>query len=141
MHRHLHKMLFAAATALLLVFTATAPLAAATVESQPAREAIEPIERPTPITALSLGCAGGESDANGQVAACRWSTTEDARAYQLWRIVDRGDRELVGTFDNLTSIARDDVPNDAVLVRYAVIALDGDGEIIGQSRVQRVRFR
>ena len=141
MHRYLHKMLFAAATALLLVSTATAPLAAATVGSQPAREAIEPIERPTPITALSLGCAGGESDANGQVAACRWSTTEDARAYQLWRIVDRGDRELVGTFDNLTTIARDDVPNDAVLVRYAVIALDGDREIVGQSRVQRVRFR
>ena len=141
MHRHLHKMLFAAVLALLLAFTAAAPLSAVVVESQPAREIAEPIELPTPITPLSLGCEGGESDANGHVAACRWSTTEDARAYQLWRIVDRGDRELVGTFDNLTSIARDDVPNDAVLVRYAVIALDGDGEIVGQSRVQRVRFR
>lgn len=140
MHRSLHKMLVVASAAALLLLGVVAPASATIVERAPARDIVEPVERPADIAVLSLGCKGGESDANGQVAGCRWSSTDNARAYQLWRIVDRGHRELVGTYDNTTTVARDDVPDDAVLVRYAVIALDSEGEIVGRSRVQRVRF-
>ena len=140
MHRSLHKMLVVASAAALLLLGVVAPASATTVERAPARDIVEPVDRPVDIAVLSLGCTGGASDANGKVAGCRWSNTDNARAYQLWRIVDRGHRELVGTYDNTTTVARDDVPDDAVLVRYAVIALDSEGEIVGRSRVQRVRF-
>lgn len=140
MHRSLHKMLAVASAAVLLLLGVVAPASATTVERAPARDMVEPVDRPTDIAVLSLGCKGGESDTNGKVAGCRWSSTDTARAYQLWRIVDRGHRELVGTYDNSITVARDDVPDDAVLVRYAVIALDSEGEIVGRSRVQRVQF-
>lgn len=109
-------------------------------------------ERPKrDLEVLRMRCeiADGESDVAGGDAAsdatrvhigCRWraATSERAAGYQLWRIVDRGDRELVarGGLDMLG--ARDVVSADAHLVRYAVIAVDEDGRRVGQSRVQRV---
>lgn len=137
MFRFLPKILLAPVAAALMVLSVMAPASAAEATRA---VAADPVERPASLDVLSIGCTGA-TQSGDQVAGCRWGQSDDARAYQLWRIVDRGERELVGTFDNTISIARDDVPNDAVLVRYAVIALDGDGEIVGQSRVAKVRFR
>ena len=147
-------MLLVATTSSLLVLGLVAPAAAQdvgaptdnfeTVEVRPevrphVRPEVRPHVRPE-IEALSLGCQA-RRDADGNLgAACRWSTTDTARGYQLWRLVDRGHRELVGTYDAETNVARDDVPNDARLARYTVLALDGDGDIIGRSRFVGVRF-
>lgn len=92
------------------------------------------------IDVLKIACDGGYDDVNGKIAKCEWSASDDARYYELWRLVNRGHRELVGTFDHKTFAARDDVPEDAALVRYAVIAFDSDGEIVGRSRPTSVRF-
>lgn len=74
-----------------------------------------------------------------KVAKCEWSAVDgDVRGYQLWRIVNRGHREHVGTYQALQ--ARDWLPADAHLVRYAVLALDHEGHIIGRSRVAKVHF-
>jgi len=137
MPRFLPKMLLAPIAAVLMLLSVMAPASAATSTRA---VAADPVEVPQPIDVLSIGCVGNTT-AGDQAAGCRWGQTDDARAYQLWRIVDRGERELVGTFDNATAIARDDVPDDAVLVRYAVIAVGTDGETVGQSRVAKVRFR
>lgn len=102
---------------------------------------VRPDVRPPQIDLITLGCEGRRDDSGSVGSVCRWSSVEKARGYQLWRIVDRGDRELVGTYGNGLNIARDDVPDDAHLVRYAVLALDADGDIIGRSRVARVAFR
>lgn len=76
-----------------------------------------------------------------KVARCEWSEVDgDVEAYQLWRIVNRGHRELVGTYGAETLHARDALPPEARVVRYAVLALDGEREIIGRSRVATVRF-
>lgn len=76
-----------------------------------------------------------------KIATCQWSEVDaDVRAHQLWRIVNRSHRELVGTYDATTFSARDRLPADAHVVRYAVLALDHEGEIVGRSRVATVRF-
>jgi len=83
---------------------------------------------------LKIECEKIRSDA-GKAAACHWSGSDQARGYQLWRLVNRGERELVGTFNNETFSTRDALPNNTRVVRYAVLALDSDGEIVGRSRV------
>jgi len=91
---------------------------------------------------LRIACNGGTSDTGDKVASCEWSGSDDARGYQLWRIVNRGPRELVGTYGAETLAARDtNLPDDTRIVRYAVLALDNEGEIVGRSRVVKVRFR
>jgi hypothetical protein len=136
MYSSIHKLLLAPVAAAVVVLGLIAPASAAA----PRVVAADPVEVPADIDVLSIGCRGVTRDGN-QMAGCRWGQTDQARAYQLWRIVDRGHRELVGTYDNTTNVARDDVPDDAALVRYAVIALGVEGEIVGRSRVARVRFR
>jgi len=140
MFTSLHKMWLLPLAVAVTVLGLVAPAGASTVRVPDVKPIDRPVDRPTDIDVLSIGCKGAVREGN-KVAACRWSSSDDARAYQLWRIVNRGHRELVGTYDNTTNIARDDVPEDAVLVRYAVIALGKDGEIVGRSRVARVRFR
>lgn len=68
---------------------------------------------------------------------CRWRAAEHpaAAGYQLWRIVDRGERELVARGGLDMGGARDVVSADAHLVRYAVIAVNENGRRVGQSRV------
>jgi hypothetical protein len=144
MHRPLHRMLIATITSMIVVLGLVAP---ASAETRPTevdrvdRVDVKPVDVRPDVKVLSLGCEGHTADDGNKTARCRWSSTENVRAYQLWRIVDRGHRELVGSYGNDTNIARDDVSDDAVLVRYAVIALNADGNIIGRSRVVRVRFR
>jgi hypothetical protein len=145
MHRPLHKMPIAIITSMIVVLGLVAPASADTIVrdvERPVRvERPDRVDRPTDVAVLSIGCHGRTTDDGNKAARCRWSSTENVRAYQLWRIVDRGHRELVGTYNNDTNVARNDVPDDAVLVRYAVVALDADGDIIGRSRLARVRFR
>lgn len=140
----LHKLWLLPLAVAVTVLGLVAPAGAETVRAPDVKPIDRPVERPderpTDIDVLSIGCKGEVREGN-KVAGCRWSSSDNARAYQLWRIVNRGHRELVGTYDNTTNIARDDVPDDAVLVRYAVLALGKDGEIVGRSRVARVRFR
>jgi hypothetical protein len=110
-----------------------------------------------PIHVLEIGCEAGvihttPTDVAARDAAitdelpphkvveCKWTGTENVRAYQLWRLVNRGHRELVGTYDNETFNAKDRPGDDALVVKYAVLALDADGEIIGRSRPTTVRF-
>ena len=147
MHRTLHKMLFVPLLTGLVVLGLVAPASAARVgptTDAPMRDRavvdVRPDIRPPKVDVLSLGCEGRREGEN-LGAVCRWSAADEVRAYQLWRIIDRGERELVGTFDNTTTIARDDVPDDARVVRYAVLGLDGDREIVARSRVVRIRFR
>lgn len=73
---------------------------------------------------------------------CRWrpAKSPEAAGYQLWRIVDRGERELVarGGLDMVG--ARDQVSAKAHVVRYAVIAVNDHGRRVGQSRVVEIRL-
>ncbi len=138
-------MLLLIATSALLVLGLAAPVAAQDAERPKETETVRvrPDVRPDrpEIAVLSLGCQARRDDTGNLGAVCRWSTIDTARGYQLWRIVGRGHRELVGTYAARSNVARDDVPDDARLVRYAVLALDSDGDIIGRSRVVPVRFR
>jgi hypothetical protein len=150
MHRSLHKMLLTPALAAVVILGLITPAAAdeqvrpADVDSTDVRPVKRPDVRPDvrpDIAVLNLECEGRRSDDGNLGAVCRWSSTDIIRAYQLWRIVNRGHRELVGSYDNSTNIVRDDVPDDAHLVRYAVLGLNGDREIVARSRVEHVRFR
>lgn len=128
-----------------------------TTDVRPTAERTERPERPErDLEVLRLACGiaddettapdvvangdEGASDATRVHIGCRWraATSDRAVGYQLWRIVDRGERELVarGGLDLLA--VRDVVAADTHLVRYAVIALDQNGNRVGQSRVERV---
>lgn len=97
------------------------------------------------IEVLKMKCRAAKPapDATRIRLGCRWRAANhpDAVGYQLWRIVDRGERELVarGGLDLLG--ARDVVSAKASVVRYAVIAVDERGHRVGQSRVQKVVLR
>lgn len=155
MQYSLHKVLVIPAVACALVVGLIAPVSAQEADA-PVRDrdgqttVVRPEVRPADgrpdvrrphVEVIALGCEGVRDDSGNLGSVCRWSSVEKARGYQLWRIVDRGDRELAGTYGSDTNIARDDVPDDARLVRYAVLALDAEGDIIGRSRVVRVQFR
>lgn len=146
MHRSLRKMLVTALTIGVVILGLVAPASAETqtrtrqTDTDVAVVAARPVRRPAHIDALSLGCAARRDGDGGIGAACRWGSSDEVRTYQLWRIIDRGDRQLVGTYDFETFAARNDVPDDAHVARYAVIGLDGEGEIVARSRVARVLF-
>lgn len=98
------------------------------------------VRAPDPeVEVLQLECVAADELL---AARCHWrpSTSSPAVGYQLWRIVNRGERELVhrGGLDQ-TSVG-DQLPRNTLVVRYAVLALDADGEIVGQSRPFALRF-
>ncbi|MEM7321819.1 MAG: hypothetical protein AAF531_01935 [Actinomycetota bacterium] len=110
-----------------------------------AADQARPVHRPPvrDLEVLQMVCEAAETDVVDPTRiriGCRWRPAQSERAagYQLWRVVDRGDRELVarGGLD-LTGF-RDVVSAEAKLVRYAVIAVDENGRRVGQSRVERV---
>ena len=126
-------------------FTIAGPAAAETTDPAPVDVRSERDERPAPnLEVLGLRCeaSNGEATDTRVRIGCRWRAAQSERAagYQLWRIVDRGHRELVarGGLDMLGH--RDVVSAEASLVRYAVIAVDENGRRVGQSRVQRVEL-
>ena len=73
---------------------------------------------------------------------CRWrpSQHQATAGYQLWRIVDRGEREMVARGGLDMEGARDVVSAKARVVRYAVLAVNKDGRRVGQSRVVEIRL-
>lgn len=73
---------------------------------------------------------------------CRWRPAESpaAAGYQLWRMVDRGERELVARGGLDMGGARDVVSAESHVVRYAVIAVNDHGRRVGQSRVVEIRL-
>lgn len=100
---------------------------------------VHPEERPdADVEILRLECRPATQFDNA--VGCAWGdvTSDDAVGYQLWRIVDRGERELVwrGGLDTTTHLDR--VPGDSMVVRYAILAVDEAGEIVARSRAERV---
>ncbi len=91
------------------------------------------------VEALTLAC---KQRADLNVVGCEWrpATSERAAGYQLWRLVDRGHREMVwrGGLDQTN--AADRVPEDAAVARYVVLAVDSNGKIVGRSRVAVVKL-
>lgn len=137
----------------------TVPASAEQVRDQTDRQASEDVvsdQRPDrDLEVLSLACRVVDqvTDENADAVApapsptrihigCRWRSAEHPAAvgYRLWRIVDRGERELVarGGLDMVG--ARDVVSSKAHVVRYAVIAVDEHGRRVGQSRVAEIRL-
>lgn len=109
---------------------------------------VRPQDRPgdgeNDVEVLLLSCGRTDrsiDDARAHVG-CEWraSTSRHAAGYQLWRIVDRGDRELVARFGLDIVGARDVLPAGAEVVRYAVLAVNENGRVVGQSRVQRIEL-
>jgi len=105
-----------------------------------ARPVTVEIGRPAETEVLSMACRVRPADS--PLVGCRWrpATTDTAVGYQLWRLVDEGERELVhrGGLDTTTYF--DDDLAGASAVRYAVLAIDEDGEIVGRSLPQPVRL-
>lgn len=88
---------------------------------------------------LRLSCVA--TDLVSPTASCEWSGSDEATSYELWRIVNRDSRELVGTFgaDELATID-DQLGDDTVLVKYAVIGKNDSDDLVARSKVRRVRF-
>lgn len=105
----------------------------------PVRAGVKAPEPETDVEVLTLRC---EAATDVKAARCEWraATSRNAVGYQLWRVVNRGERELVWRGGLDQTAARDDVPNGTVSVRYAVLAVDADGEIVGRSRPAFLQF-
>jgi hypothetical protein len=89
---------------------------------------------------LQIECAQLEPSA---AVKCAWrpATHPDAVGYQLWRVVDRGQREGIWRGDLTTTAHTSRVPMNAQVARYAVLSVDKSGTIVGQSRPFTVRIR
>lgn len=153
------SMLSAAALAMGLTMVGIGPAAAETrgdvapdhqlseakpVDGRPVRVAPDPTDtRPTrDVERLALHCqaADDDTDVARTRVGCEWraATSDRVVGYQLWRVVDRGDRQMVARVGTDTLAIRDVVPADSSVVRYAVLAVDADGNIVGRSAVERV---
>jgi hypothetical protein len=103
---------------------------------------VRPDRREHDVEVLHLTCdiADGRSDASRIHVGCKWraATSERAAGYQLWRILDRGERQLVARVGLDTRGVRDVVPAHSSVVRYAVLALSEDGRVVGRSRVEQL---
>lgn len=93
------------------------------------------------VEVLHIKCAQIEPGVAAVECAWRPATHPKAVGYQLWRIIDRGHRELIwrGGLGATSHVSR--VPTDASVARYAVLAMNENGRIVGRSRVQNVEFR
>jgi hypothetical protein len=98
------------------------------------------VPRARDVEALGLRCAIGPA---GQAVVCEWSrpTSRDASVVTLWRMVDRGRREVVGRFrPSGPNVYRDLVPAGAKQITSGVVATDRSGVAIGRSRPTTVRI-
>jgi hypothetical protein len=102
---------------------------------------VRTVDRTPRREALHMKCRQVEPGVAAVECAWRPATHPAAAGYQLWRIVDRGHRELVwrGGLDATSHVSP--VPADASVARYAVLAVNKDGRIVGRSRVQTVHLR
>ncbi len=97
------------------------------------------------LEALHLECAGRtiETDSGrAKAARCEWRPAHnpETRAYQLWRVLPDGRRELAwsGGTDSLAATVR--LPGDTNRASFVLTSVDGNGEVIGRSRAQTVTF-
>ena len=99
------------------------------------------IERLPAIELLHMKCRQVEPGVAAVECAWRKAGYSPAVGYQLWRVIDRGERELVwrGGLDTTSHVSR--VPKDATVARYALLAVTKQGHIVGRSRVQTIRLR
>lgn len=145
----LRRRLTAVALGVALSAGLAIPAGAATADvepapTRPAPSEIRPEVRPDAedrLEVLTMTCRNwGGTDGNAAGCAWRPASHPDAVGYQLWRIVDGSERELVwrGRLDETRHIDR--VPEDASYAVYAVLAVDADGDIVGQARPDVVRF-
>jgi hypothetical protein len=90
---------------------------------------------------LRLRCAW-VTDGEERAVACRWSQSHHPQ-FAGYRLV-RADREngrtvVFRTDDRAVTRFLDTGADPAVSYGYRVVALDGDGDVVGASRVVRVR--
>jgi hypothetical protein len=99
------------------------------------------IERLPAIELLHMKCRQVEPGVAAVECAWRKAGYSPAVGYQLWRVIDRGERELVwrGGLGTTSNVSR--VPKDATVARYALLAVTKHGHIVGRSRVQTIRLR
>lgn len=93
-----------------------------------------------PVAPIRLGCVPRSTEGNLAVV-CEWSAVErgGVRAYQLWKAVGEGERQLLATF--FAEDARryvDSRVEPGQRLRYAVAAIDGEGNVIAKSEVAAV---
>ena len=144
------RTIFATGAGLAVVGMLTVPALTAEAselaeDQRPADATTEVVERPElsdrRVDGIRFGCRARATD-TGVVVGCRWRPTraEDAVSYQVWRILDRGERKLVhrGGLD-VTSFVDEELGH-ASFARYAVLALNANKEIVGRSRVAEVRL-
>ncbi len=142
---------FLAFTAVIaFVLAAFALPASAGVDDHPApsRRTITPLPydgfdvSPTDV-AVKLQCAARTGDERATVG-CEWRTENHAvRQWQLWNLQlrpERGERNLVAELPGDVSSYADTAVKAPAGYLYAVLGLDGDGNIIARSRVQHVKL-
>jgi hypothetical protein len=111
-------------------------------------------ERDRRIEPLHLGCDGhrtetdrAELDAAAPDLAvwvtCEWrpATSDAAAGYVVWRSVDGGERTAIARTGLDQTAIRDDDVAPGHRYRYVVQAVDGDGNLVGQSRPATIAFR
>lgn len=107
---------------------------------------VPPTDEAPDVEVLKLACRAADARADDTRVAvgCEWSlpSRHRARTLTLWRSVDHGAREVVASWPApFRSSYRDVVPAGTRSVVYAVIAADGDGEIVARSRAAHVALR
>lgn len=131
----------------LLAATAPAVGAAETDEFRPGRfrqafTQVRDRQMPMPEApgVVALHCAARTTDAASAVG-CEWRSDTDVRSWQLWNLQVRpthGNRNLVAEVGADSDRFVDRNVDAPARYLYAVLGLDGDGEIIARSRVQVV---
>jgi len=84
-----------------------------------------------PVEQLRFGCRRA-SDGEHRGIACRWAAADGARRYVLYRSVDGGPRQAIYRTDADGRMGHFDGPlRPGHRYRYAVVAFDGNGRVIG----------
>lgn len=94
------------------------------------------------IQRLRLACAPDSIEGERGIL-CQWSETTqpEARRYLVYRAVGTDGRELIAEIPidgRQAHFDTDVIPGE--VHTYAVLAVDGDGDIVAQSRARRVRW-
>lgn len=97
------------------------------------------------VAAVKLRCHGHVGD-DGPVVGCTWKrhrTDADVRVWQLWNLQvspETGVRNLVAEVGTDTTSVRDTEVEAPAKYLYAVVGLNGAGEVVARSRVDAVRL-
>lgn len=106
--------------------------------SRAAHVGVPSAEETVDVEALRLEC---EATSPTSVRCAGSVPSTPARTLTLWRSVDGGEREVAESFASPFPSSYGDVVREGTRqVRYAIIATDGDGEIVARSRAEAVRM-